>query len=377
MLIVTIMLGVIFGLVLHFTGSSMEMESIRMMQSAVGPHPGPRGFFLTVHLDKEGKLLGISEEDYDLSQQQIIGAVAGALEGEKQVGIVKEFDLRYCRVPSPGGMQIVFADISVERSMMANLIQNCLFIGAASFCAFFVISLLLARWAVRPVEQAWTQQRQFVADASHELKTPLTVILTNAELLHAEEYTLQQKDGFVRSIQIMSQQMRGLVEKLLELARVDAGCVGVSKIRVDFSAVVAESLLPFEALFFERQMELEVEIEGEIPVRGSENHLRQVVEILLDNALKYSLSGRILVRLYRQGHWAVLSIANPGEPMTDEVLDNLFKRFYRADTARSMNQSYGLGLSIAEGIVKDHGGKIKAESENGMNTFTVSIPIVK
>ena len=377
MLIVTIMLAVIFGLVLHFTGSSMEMESIRMMQAAVGPHPGPRGFFLTVRLDQTGEVVDISGEDYDLSQRQINDAVGEVLAANQQVGILKDYDLRYCRMPSPRGMQIVFGDISVERSMMTSLVRNCLFIGAVGFCGFFIISLLLSRWAVRPVEKAWTQQRQFVADASHELKTPLTVILTNAELLRSEEYTVSQKESFVRSILTMSQQMRGLVERLLELARVDAGQIRTEKSVVDFSRVVADSLLPFEALFFENGMELAGELTDKLLVLGSESHLCQIVEILLDNALKYSAPGKTTVCLKKQGHWAVLSVSNPGAPMSQEVLDNLFKRFYRADTARSMNQSYGLGLSIAEGIAKDHGGKIKADSENGMNTFTVFIPVIK
>ena len=377
MLIVTLMLGVIFAMVLHFTGSSMEMESIRMMQASVGPHPGPRGFFLTVRLDQTEGIAHISGEDYDLTREQIDAAVSLALEEEQQAGVLKEFDLRYCRIPSPGGQQIVFGDISMERSMMASLVRNCLLIGGAAFCVFFLISLLLARWAVKPVEQAWNQQRQFVADASHELKTPLTVILTNAELLRSEEYAPEQKDGFVRSILTMSQQMRGLVEMLLDLARVDAGQLRTEKSLVDLSQVVVDSLLPFEALFFENQMELAGDVAEKLFVWGSESHLCQVAEILLDNALKYSMPGKTTVSLRKQGHWAVLSVSNPGAPMSEEVLNNLFKRFYRADTARSMNRSYGLGLSIAQGIVMEHGGKISAESENGMNTFTVSIPMLK
>lgn len=379
MIIVTIMLGIVFGMVLHFTGNSMKMESLRMMQAAAagrGRHPGPRQPFLTVHVSRNGDIESYSGEDFDLTEEEISELVELSMDGE-EFGKIKQYDLRYLCMPGPDGLRVVFGDTSVERSMLTNLVRDCLIIGAVSLVIFFFISMLLAKWAVKPVERSWTQQRQFVADASHELKTPLTVILTNAELLQSPEYDGEQKEGFTKSILTMSHQMRGLVESLLKLARVDAGQVSINKNRVDLRTVVDETVLSFEVMFFEKELTLKSELQEDMIVLGSESHLRQVVEILLDNALKYSLPGQTEVCLNKQGHQAVLTVSNPGDPIAQEDLENIFKRFYRVDTARSMNQSYGLGLSIAEGIVKDHNGKISAESKNGMNTFLVSIPLIK
>ncbi len=222
-----------------------------------------------------------------------------------------------------------------------------------------------------------SKRRQFVSDASHELKTPLTVILTNAEILQESDWDATRTDRFVDNIRTMAEQMRGLVEGLLELARVDNGAVRTAFAAVDFSRLVSEALLPFEPLFFEQNLQLESEIQDRILLHGSERHLCQVVDILLDNAQKYSSTGgRTVVRLRRQGrNHCVLTVANQGMPIPQQELRQIFKRFYRVDPVRSMNRSYGLGLSIAETIVREHQGKIWAESRNGYNVFSVQFPI--
>ena len=142
-------------------------------------------------------------------------------------------------------------DISMENSILMDLIKTCMKIAALSYLVFLGISILLAHWAIRPVEAAWKNQRQFVADASHELKTPLTVIMTNAELLQEDSFEEASRKQFAGSILAMSHQMRGLVEGLLDLARVDNGVVKTSFEELDFSDVVVDAMLPFEPLFFE------------------------------------------------------------------------------------------------------------------------------
>ena len=178
------------------------------------------------------------------------------------------------------------------------------------------------------------------------------------------------------NILTMSRQMRGLVEDLLELARVDDGIARTVWTRVDLSRLVSDAVLTFEPVCFEAGLTLETDIQPDITVRGSESHLRQVAEILLDNARKYAdPGGTVTVTLTRQGRrHCLLSVADPGEAISPEDLKNIFKRFYRADKARAMDHSYGLGLSIADSIVTDHHGKIWAESAGGINTFFVSLP---
>lgn len=384
--IVTVMLLVIFGMVLHSTRENLEMQSIRMMHSAVSGEqprpvrPGERQEeiplpFFRAELDRTGALIETSGGFFDLSDEaQIRKILQAALEKKEDSGILRDYRLRYQRRDTPLGQTVGFVDMSGEIATITGLMRTCLLIGGISFLAFLGLSFLLARWAVRPVEVAWNQQRQFVADASHELKTPLTVILTNAELLRMPGRGPEEQKRLSESILTMSHQMRGLVESLLELARVDNGTAKLSFSELDLSTLVEEGLLPFEPVYFEKELQLESRVVPGLRVRGSESHLRQVLDILLDNAAKYCTpGGAVKVELKRQGSHCVLSVSNPGEEISREDLKNIFKRFYRIDKARTGNHSYGLGLSIAESIVQGHGGKIWAESKAGVNTFFVSL----
>ena len=330
-----------------------------------------------IEIGPKGEILTSGGGYYDLSDKEFLRElIETALEAEEHTGIIPEYNLRFRRNAAPGLQRIVFADMSSEQSTLQNLLKTCAAIGIISLLAFFLISLVLARWAIKPIERAWIQQRQFVADASHELKTPLTVILTNAELLQETGRDEKVRAQCSAGILSMANQMRGLVENLLELARGDSGTVKASMSQLDYSELISNAILPFEPLYFERGLEIQSAIEPGIRVNGSEGHLRQVEEILLDNAMKYStVPGTVRVEVKRQGFHSLLSVSNPGKPISQEELKNIFKRFYRIDKARSMNHSYGLGLSIAESIVKEHRGRIWAESKNGITTFFVALAI--
>lgn len=385
MLIVTVMLAVIFGLILHITCRNMEEQGNRMIQSI---HEGPvrketeiaekRIPYFTAAITPQG-VISISaysffERNSDLELQQIAQQV---YEGNERKGVLQEHSLRFSRKPIPLGEEIVFLDISMEKSMLMDLIETCAFISLISYVLFFIISVLLAQWAIRPVEKAWNQQKQFVADASHELKTPLTVIMTNAELLRDPAYDSASGCHFAQTILSMSYQMRGLVEGLLDLARVDNGIAHSQFTKFDFADLVKECLLPFEVIFYEKGLELDVLLEEKISLWCSEPHLRQVVDILLDNAVKYAQGRKpVQIRLSKQGKWIQLCVATAGDDISKEDLKNIFKRFYRIDKARTMNHSYGLGLSIANSIIQQLGGRIWAESRNGINSFYVQLPML-
>ena len=169
--------------------------------------------------------------------------------------------------------------------------------------------------------------------------------------------------------------MRGLVESLLNLARIDQGQKAAAHTPVDLSKLVSDATLPFEALFFEQELTLETDIAPDLTVPGDAAQLRQVVEILLDNAQKYAEApGTVRVTLARQGHHVRLCVADTGAPLSPEDCKNIFKRFYRLDDARSRDGSFGLGLSIAQSIVDTHHGRIWCESANGLNSFFVELP---
>lgn len=388
MTIVTIMLCVIFGMVLHFTSVSMERESIEMMQ-AVALDPlqlgvpgkdvsGIRLPYFSLQLDSGGEPLVSGSGYYDLTDQCLLDELI-ALSSTQKSGVLSEYGLRFIRVVTPTTQCIVFTDISSEVNTINNLLQNCILIGAASFIVFLIISILLARWAVKPVETAWEQQRQFVADASHELKTPLTVILSNAQMLSESGDDPKLRAKLTDSILTVSSQMKDLVTKLLNSAQIDQGVGTMQFSDFDLSETVSSAMLPFDCIFYEREMELDSEIQEDIRLHGSRSHLTQVVDILLDNAQKYSIEhGHTRVSLRQQGtRHCLLTVANEGPPLSAKEQKSIFKRFYRADAARERTGSYGLGLSIAESIVKAHKGKIWIESKNGVNTFSVQLPLSK
>ena len=387
MLIVLILLSTMLGLLFFSTQQRMERDSIQMMRSmAAGPmmpfRPDDRSGemklpFFRLTLDKEGKLVYAEGNFYDLSDDEFLQElIDSARAGEKESGVLKVYNLRYLRRSTDREEIIVFADITGETATVQHLLTRTMVVELAGLGLFLVVSILLARWATKPVEEAWQRQKQFVSDASHELKTPLTVILTDTELLESETCTQEDRKRFASSIHTMGEQMRGLVEELLSLTRADQAEPLRNQETVDWSSCVEDAVLPFEPIFFEQGLTVETEIQPGVTVRGNEAQLRQVTEILLDNAQKYCTpSTTTKVTLQQQGHTVRLSVVNEGEAIPKEELEKIFLRFYRLDKARSMNHSYGLGLAIAKQIVENHGGKIWAESEEGENRFIVQLPV--
>ena len=385
--IVMLMLAMILGVVIHFTGQNMEMQSINMMR-AIATAPFQQGKlgkppeevrlpFFTVQIGNRGELLGISGGYFDLTDREYIESIVNAaLESEHNTAELEEYHLRFLKEKSPRGYTIVFSDTTTESATLKNLYSICVLIFFVAMGVFLGVSILLSNWVIKPVAVAWDQQRQFVADASHELKTPLSVIMANAELLANEDTIPDDRRKFSSNILSMTYQMRTLVENLLEMARVDNGTLKMQFAALDFSELVRDAVLSFQLLYEEKGQTLQNAIPEGITLQGSERHLYQVLDVLLDNALKYSVAeGHTNVELKRIGHSCLLTVSNTGEPISKEDLKNIFKRFYRADKARSLNGSYGLGLSIAEAIVEAHKGKIWAASEPGYNTFFVQLPL--
>lgn len=386
MTMVTIMLCVIFVLVYHFTRAGLESESIRMMQTiAADPmrlgQPGDGAGdlhlpYFTLQLGLKGELVATGGGYFDLSDEALLRElIAQSLATHREIGVIDEHALRYCRVSTPVGTVLVFADMSSENSTLRNLLQSCVLIGAFAFAVFLLISLCLARWAVRPVARAWAQQKQFVADASHELKTPLTVILTNAELLESGTLCEDERRSFTQSIVLMSRQMRRLLEKLLEAARAEEEHVALPRTRVALSQLALDTAIAFEGVFAEKGLTLQSTAEPDLFVRGSEAALRQVIEILLDNAQKYAFPGTCAaLELSRSGPGRCrLRVINRGPEIPEREQEKIFQRFYRVDRVRARDGSFGLGLSIAQNIVTRHKGRIWAESRDGVNTFTVEL----
>ena len=329
-----------------------------------------------VGYDHEGQLYANGPGYYDLTDRNYLEQLLQlASETQLDHGILLTEQMRFLKLDDICGDAFAFTDISSELGALMNLMYRYVLVGILAMGAFFLIALLTSRWAVRPVERVMNQQRQFVADASHELKTPLTVILTNAELLSSGEYPEDEQKKFTGNILTMTRQMRGLVEELLDLARVDSGQSAVRPEKLNFSQLVSDGALPFESVYFEAGRILDIRIDPGIEVWGNPEALMRVVDILLDNGCKYSRTGStVTLHLHRRGLASCqLTVKSEGDTLTKQECRDIFKRFYRRDTTRTMSRSYGLGLSIARNIIRQHKGKIWARSKDGTNIFDIHL----
>lgn len=312
-------------------------------------------------------------------------------------GRVAPLGLLYVKRFMAGSAFIAFTDES-NAAGWQELILVLIGIGAASLLVFFIISLFFSRWALKPVEEAWAQQRQFVADASHELKTPITVILANMGIMlkHPSESIASQAQ-WVESTQREAQGMQDLVTDLLDLARLESENAPVMHESFDLSEMTEGRLLQFESVAFESNVLSDYDIEEGVCVSGDRTQLERLTTILLDNACKYADPATTITTTLRRGAFeqgnagapsamkgvapkgtcALLTIHNTGNAVDPEDLPHLFDRFYRSDKARVRTEgSYGLGLAIAAETAISHKGCISVQSSAAEGTtFTVALPL--
>ena len=314
---------------------------------------------------------------YNLQDEEmVLHIVQAALEREDDSGVLGDYSLRYLRRIGVVSVRIAFTDCTMEQATMRSLLLRSGLVALAALAVLAGLSYCLAGLVVGPVKRAWQEQKQFVSDASHELKTPLTVILSSSELA-AEEQDVQRTKQYVEGIHAESLRMKALVEDMLTLARTESGTRPETE-AVDLSDTVLESVLAFEPVAFESGRELVYDIQPELTVMGSGVQLRRLTDILLDNAVKYAAEGTPVRLLLRQeGRCAALRVENRGETIPAEKLRHIFDRFYRADESRSGGEGFGLGLAIAQSIAQSHDGSIGCASEEGVTRFTVTLPLQK
>ena len=309
--------------------------------------------------------------------EELAAILEDCLAQEPPEGVVRDYGLRYLRRDNGLFRRLAFVDMSMERRLLREMMGSYLVIALAAFLLLLGVSAILARWATSPVERAWRQQRQFLSDASHELKTPLTVILSNAELLSAlpqEERPARWTDNILSE----SRQMKRLVEEMLTLARADNMTQPPVLAEVSLSEAAEDCALAFEPVAFEAGKPLEYEAAAGVLVLGDGSRLRRLISILLDNAVKYGAAGgTITLTLEKTDRQARLTVHNPGEPIPPEQLPRLFERFYRADASRGEQSGFGLGLSIAAVIAQEHKGTLRAESGREGTRFIFTVPLKK
>ena len=382
MLLISLVLLAVFAAVVLISRSNYRKSVQQQLYQALesgdygSRQPGAEGipcFVAEVYASGMARVAGNSY--YDLSDQsQLAAIVTEALAQEEDTGLLADFHLRYLRKTGYTSTLIAFTDTTLESTTMRSMAAVCSLAGSAALLVLFLCSYLLAGVVTRPVGAAWAQQEQFLSDASHELKTPLTVILSSAELLN--QSALPEQAAYIDNIREESRRMKLLVEDMLTLSRAQRSAGSLPEQTADLSEAAMTAALRFEPVAFEAGKRLEYDIAPELPVRGDGGKLGQALAALLDNAVKYSTGGTdIRLTAEKQGRFAVVTVADSGPDIPADKLPHIFDRFYRADEARTDGDSFGLGLPIAKAIIDAHRGTLRCESGGGVTRFIITLPL--
>lgn len=311
------------------------------------------------------------DKGIDITSDVLEQSAKKIVKQKSQNGTIEEFSLRYICKKQDDGFKIAIVNIDFEYKSMRNLMALLFIIWVFCMIAFWLISRSLFKEALAPVQDAWNKQRRFVADASHELKTPLTVMLANFSVLlsHPNDTINEQRKWLINS-RDEALNMQKLVESLLILARSDAAIDLPEMKLVHLSDLLLNSALSFEAVAFEKDIKMNTQIAPNIYVKGDEQALKQLISILLDNAVKYAgKNGEINVKLFKHDvKYIIMQVQNSGKPIPPNELPHIFERFYRGEQMRSAVNGHGLGLAIAYKIVQIHNGKITAQSSKSQGT---------
>ena len=384
MLVVTAVFLAVFAGAYSSTRSSLQQNTQQQLQQALqygaqdsfrpGADVGSSLPCFVAEVYPNGTIHAVGSSYYRMDDTVLRSIVQLCMSRNENSGVLKDYQLRYLRQNSPMGLRIAFTDSSLEQKTLHSLMRVYLLIGLAAIGVLFACSWFLSGLVTKPVEKAWQEQQRFLSDASHELKTPLTVILSSADLL-AEQTNDERSAVYVDNIRSESQRMRALVEDMLTLSRAESGKQPPFS-AVDLSDLAMDTALRFEPVAYEAGRTLLYDIQEGITVQGDAERLRQLLGILLDNAIKYAPAGsEIHLTLRRAEKVAVLTVENGGDPIPAQHLPHIFERFYRADSSRSDHGSFGLGLPIAQSVAHSHGGEIRCRSDARSTRFTVTLPL--
>lgn len=326
--------------------------------------------FFTVTLDHEGNLVSSDTESIAAVDEEAALEYASKILSKKHdTGF--EGIYRYRIVEEEENVQYIFLDCRKEIESFWNLLLVSSSVSALGLAAVFLLVVFFSRLVFRPVAESMEKQKRFITDASHELKTPLTIIDANTEVMEMESGETQ----WTKSTRKQIQRLTALTQQLVTLTRLDEERDGEEKMEFSFSDAVTESIQPYEAHAKAQGKNLVSEIQEGICYTGNEKSIRQMMGILMDNAVKYSSeNSRIVVTLCRKGKKISLEVFNETEEIPEGKLDVLFERFYRLDTSRnSETGGSGIGLSVAKAIVQSHKGKINAYSQDGKSLTITAV----
>lgn len=336
--------------------------------------PVPKSFgsvdFFVIMADSKGNYLACMNND-DLTNENAQEYINNILNHNDITGMINSY--QFYNVEKNNGTLIALTDKTDEKKVINQFIRTTIVIGALTVILLSFAGYFLSKKSIEPIKTAFEKQKQFISDASHELKTPLTVISANADVLSGEI----GDNKWLNYIKSQTERMNLLVNDLLNLTRLENNTSDFICSEFNLSQAVTNTALPFECRAFETNKKFIVNIEDGLTVIGSEKHIKQMTAIFIDNALKYSSDGGIVrVTLKKQGDKKILSVYNTGTGVKDSEKDKIFERFYRTDDSRTRQATggYGLGLAIAKSIIDKHKFKVNVENEEGKSiTFVVTM----
>ena len=363
-----------------FNRANMYSESIRMLESAIEDvTPKSMQTFLVLVNNNDSiyqvrGYTGALTDDF----KEVSTLTATALSASREVGDIYGANIRFMKKSVPSGKIIAFTNTTDENLALDGIMRFSTYIGICCAVIFACVSVYLANLATAPVEESLDRRKQFIADASHELKTPLTAIMSSSDVLLESPDVTSDDKALLNGIRSAAEDMSVLVNDMLNLARSEDDAAKRAVETVDFSELAMAVALDYEYKLFEATKVFSSDIDSDIFVYACGNELKQLMVIFLDNARKYSDEhGRIELSLKKHQDKAVLSVFNTGEPIPEDELDKIFERFYRVNKARSSDSSYGLGLSIAKNIADNHATEINVISNSNGTTFSVPFKTVK
>lgn len=342
--------------------ASPASEPNPMAYSKVEPIPKTLGSidFFVIMADTKGNYLATLNND----KLDSIGAqdyITTILDNGKDTGMINGY--QFYQTDKKNGTIMVLTDKSSEMDMLRQLKRTTIIIGLIALVVLSVFAYFLSLRSIQPIKAAFEKQKQFVSDASHELKTPLAVITTNADVLSEEI----GENKWLEYIKAQADRMNVLVNDLLNLTRLENNTTDFERKYFNLSKAVINTALPFECQAFENNKKFEVNVEDDIMLSGSEKHIKQMTAIFIDNALKYSNDGgTVRVSLKKMGDRKLLSVYNTGEGIKEEDTEKIFERFYRSDASRNRSTGgYGLGLAIAKSVIDKHKFKVHVMNQPG------------
>lgn len=334
------------------------------------PPPLELSTFYSVAISKDGQVQNVDTADISvLDEDALVQLAQNVIDSGNDNGI--ENHLIY-RITDKGEYILAaFLDNTMMAESAGTLMNYTLIFGSITLVLLFFLARYLANRIVSPLEESYQRQKQFISDASHELKTPVAVVNANVELLSREI----GENQWLSNIQYENERMSGLISQLLDLARTES-TVPIMEM-LDLSRLIYGEALPLETVAYENGLTLSLDIADDIFICGNPIQLRQLVSILLDNAIRHSPDGtEILLTLKEKKNNVILSVINDGEEIPPEQIRYLFERFYRTDASRADEMDhYGLGLAIAKAIATTHKGDISIRCYDGKIEFLTKLPI--